>query len=141
MIVSTPIPASDPGFIDALAAAGLPTDDIGDAGRQFFRVERNGSLLGYGGFELYDEDALLRSIVVPENGRGKGHGRAVTQALFRQVAEVGGRRTFLLTAAAADFFKHLGFAQIDRIEAPTAILATRQASSICSSAALLSRDV
>ena len=39
------------------------------------------------------------------------------------------------------FFEHLGFVRTDRADAPASILATRQASSICSSAALLSREV
>lgn len=131
----------DTALIDALVAAELPVDDIADAGRSFFRVEEDGRLLGYGGFELYGEDALLRSIVVPPAKRGRGSGRVLAEALLAEIGNAGGRRAYLLTTTATAFFEHLGFARIDREIAPPAILATRQASSICASADLLTRTV
>ena len=126
---------------NALIDAELPVDDIGDTGRSFFRIERDGELVGYAGYELYGTDALIRSIVVPLSERGKGLGRVVTEALLEQVHARGGRRAYLLTTSAADFFQHLGFTPIPRSEAPQAILGTRQASSICTSAAMLSREI
>lgn len=141
MFTSTPIPAIDEGLVAALQDADLPIDDIDEAGRSFFRVEHDGRLLGYGGFELYGEDALLRSVVVPAAGRGQGHGRDVAEALLGEIGNAGGRRIFLLTTTAAAFFEHLGFRRIGREAAPLAILATRQASTICSSANLLTKAI
>lgn len=141
MFASKPVPAVDDGLVSALLAADLPTDDIGEASRSFFRVEHDGRLLGYGGFELYGEHALLRSIVVPEASRGQGHGRAVVEAMLREVDIAGGRRVYLPTTTATAFFEHLGFARIDRAVAPPSILTTRQASSICTGADLLSKAV
>jgi amino-acid N-acetyltransferase len=48
---------------------------------------------------------------------------------------------YLLTTTAAGFFEHLGFRRADRASTPEAILGTRQASSICTSAALLKRSI
>ncbi|WP_108398305.1 arsenic resistance N-acetyltransferase ArsN2 [Devosia submarina] len=141
MIATQEIPGVDPDLQAALLAGGLPIDDIEEPGRFFYRVEDQGRLIGFGGFEIYGDDALLRSIVVPEANRGKGYGRILTEAIIRQIVENGGTRAFLLTTSAADFFAHLGFRAIDRAEAPTTILATCQASSICTSAALLTRAV
>lgn len=141
MFASTPIPAIDEGLFAALQAADLPTEDIGAAGRHFFRVGHDGRLLGYGGFELYGEDALLRSIVVPKASRGQGHGRFVVEAMLREIDSAGGRRVYLLTTTAAAFFEHLGFRRIEREAAPPAILATRQASTICTSADLLTKAI
>ncbi|SMQ68377.1 Acetyltransferase (GNAT) family protein [Devosia lucknowensis] len=141
MIRSLPIPGSDGNFVAALSSAKLPVDDVGEAGRSFFRFEKDGCLLGYGGFELYDRDALLRSIVVPEESRGAGAGRMVAEGMLREIGNAGGKRVYLLTTSAATFFEHLGFVLTDRADAPATILGTRQASSICSSATLLSRDV
>jgi N-acetylglutamate synthase-like GNAT family acetyltransferase len=141
MFASTPIPAIDEGLVASLLAANLPVDDIGEPGRSFFRVERDGRLLGYGGFELYGEDALLRSVVVPVANQGRGHGRAVTEALLREIDSAGGRRVYLLTTTAAALFEHLGFRRIEREAAPPAILATRQASTICTSADLLTKAI
>ncbi|MBJ3787009.1 arsenic resistance N-acetyltransferase ArsN2 [Devosia sediminis] len=141
MISSTPIPGNDPKFLAALTAAKLPTDDVGEPDRSFFRFERGGRLLGFGGFELYGEDALLRSVVVPQESRGTGAGRTVAEGMLREISNAGGTRAYLLTTTAADFFKHLGFEVIDREDAPSAILRTRQASSICSSAPMLFRAI
>jgi N-acetylglutamate synthase-like GNAT family acetyltransferase len=141
MLASTPIPAIDEGLVASLLAADLPVDDIWDPGRSFFRVEHDGRLLGYGGFELYGEDALLRSIVVPVANRGRGHGRFVAEAVLREIDNAGGRRVYLLTTTAAAFFEHLGFRRIGREAAPPAILGTRQASTICTSADLLTKAI
>ena len=135
------IAGADPGLQATLIAAGLPIEDLGEPGGEFLCIENEEALLGYGGFELYGADALVRSIVVPPDARGKGNGRNVTEAVLRAVSAAGGRRAFLLTTTAAEFFIHLGFAPVARSDAPPAILATRQASSICSTAALLARDI
>lgn len=141
MITSVPVRATDADLQAALASAGLPLDDIEDAGRSFFRIELNGQGIGFGGFELYGEDALLRSIVVPADKRGAGAGRLVTETLLGKIASAGGKRVYLLTTTAASFFEHLGFEGVDRADAPAAILTTRQALSICTSAALLWRPI
>lgn len=141
MITATPVPATDERFVSALRQAELPTDDLAEPGRKFFRYERDQQLLGYGGFELYGDDALLRSVVVLPQSRGTGAGRYVTEAILHEIGSLGGKRAYLLTTSAAAFFEHLGFMQTDRAAAPDAILQTSQASSICSTAALLSRDI
>ena len=53
--------------------------------------------MGYGGYELYGEDVLLRSVVVLPAMRGKGLGRALTESLLARAGEAGARRAFLLT--------------------------------------------
>jgi N-acetylglutamate synthase-like GNAT family acetyltransferase len=65
----------------------------------------------------------------------------VTEAVLREIVNVGGKRVFLLTTGASAFFEHLGFALTDRSSAPPSILGTRQASSICATAAMLSRTL
>jgi N-acetylglutamate synthase-like GNAT family acetyltransferase len=141
MLSSRPIRADNPALAKALTEARLPTDDLGEAGRSFFRIELSGQLLGYGGFELYGRDALLRSIVVPAANRGQGHGRAVAEAMLREIRNAGGRQVYLLTTTASGFFEHLGFVRIDRADAPASILTTRQAASICASADLLAKAI
>lgn len=51
----------------------------------------------------------------------------------------GARDAWLLTTTAEDFFRHLGFTRVDRSTAPPTILATRQATILCTTAALLTR--
>jgi N-acetylglutamate synthase-like GNAT family acetyltransferase len=136
-----PVAGSDGGLKEALVAASLPIDDITEGGRRFFRFDRDGTVVGYGGFEPLGSYALLRSLVVLPEARGQGNGRAVTEAVAEKAREAGCSEAYLLTATATEFFEHLGFERMARVDAPQTILATRQASSICSSAAVLTRTL
>lgn len=136
-----PISGHDVGLRDALIAADLPIDDLADAGRRFFRFDDAGIVVGYGGFEPHGDFALIRSVVVLPSLRGTGTGRRITEALITGAGKQDAREAFLLTTTAADFFKQLGFEVIDREDAPSAILGTRQACSICSSAPMLHRVI
>ncbi|TNC67249.1 GNAT family N-acetyltransferase [Rubellimicrobium roseum] len=129
-------------FVGALAAEGLPTDDLTEPGRIFVRVRLDDRPIGYGGYEVFGEDALLRSLVVLPGLRGRGLGRQVTEAVLREAAGAGARRAWLLTTTAAPFFERLGFVGIARADAPESIRSTRQAASLCpSSAALMTRSL
>ncbi|MFS2179362.1 arsenic resistance N-acetyltransferase ArsN2 [Rhizobium pisi] len=121
----------------ALAGAGLPVDDLTDAGRSFYRFSRGGQMVGFGGLELYGETALLRSIVVLSDQRGFGFGHAITLSLLDQAHKKGAAAAYVLTESAAPFFQSLGFLPIARDEAPSAILTTRQAASLCPASATL----
>jgi N-acetylglutamate synthase-like GNAT family acetyltransferase len=135
------IPADAPQLSAALEAAELPTEDLREDGRRFFAIEDDGRTVGYGGFEIYGPDVLLRSVVVLPELRGRGYGRAVTEAVLTEAAKAGGRNAFLLTTTAEDFFEHEGFGRIERSGAPASILATKQATTICSTASLLARPI
>jgi N-acetylglutamate synthase-like GNAT family acetyltransferase len=136
-----PVPADAPELHAALVEADLPIEDLLEGGRTFLRFEQDGEAVGYAGYELYGEDVLLRSVVVLPAMRGKGLGRALAESLIARAAEAGARRAFLLTTSAEDFFTRAGFARIERSAAPPAILQTRQAASICTTAPLLTRAI
>ena len=126
----------------ALASSHLPVDDLCEAGRSFFRLVEGGQTVGFGGFELYGDHVLLRSIVVLPHMRGKGQGKAATELLVSKARDAGGRTAYLLTTDAAPFFERVGFVTIERGNAPADILATKQAASLCpSTAALLARTI
>lgn len=140
MLTATPVAADDTGLRDALTSSDLPTEDLNEPGRAFFRFERAGDAVGFGGFELYGADALLRSVVVLPDHRGNGLGTDMSRQLIALARQAGAQRVYLLTTTAAAFFTRLGFEPVDRIDAPPAILSTRQATTICSTAAMLSRS-
>jgi len=134
----TPISGSDPAFMAALTGEGLPVDDLAEAGRCFFAYRSlGGALLGFGGYELFGSDALLRSIVVTMEARKKSIGRNLVPLLAYRALRAGARRAFLLTLTAADFFAKTGYKKIERADAPAAILASRQAASLCPATAVL----
>lgn len=55
-----------------LAGAGLPTSDLDEPDRHFFRFEDDAGIAGYGGIEGNGPDRLLRSLVVRPDRRGGG---------------------------------------------------------------------
>lgn len=137
-----PITGTEPDFRAALAAEGLPVDDLGEGGRTFFRIVDGPETVGFGGFELYGANMLLRSLVIHPDRRRHGDGQAATSMLLGKAYAAGARQAYLLTTSAASFFERLGFARIDRTDAPAAILQTRQAAGLCpSSAALMGREL
>jgi N-acetylglutamate synthase-like GNAT family acetyltransferase len=127
----------------ALESAGLPIHDVTAPGRCFYRFEApSGAVVGYGGFEIYEAEVLLRSIVVLPYFRGIGFGRRAVHNLIEVAREKGARRAYLLTTSAVGFFERFGFNRIERNEAPSSILNSEQATTVCpSSAALLMKNL
>lgn len=124
-----------------LEVAGLPTDDLDELGRLFFRLSDDEGLIGYIGLEGEGPDRLLRSLVVMRGRRGQGHGRDLVRRL-EAVCDGAVARLHLLTTGAAPFFRSLGYLDTDRGQAPPAIASTAQFSSLCpSSATYLVRDL
>lgn len=131
-----PIPGSDPELKLALSASGLPTEDLEDAGRSFFRaVSSDSGTVGYAGIEVCGDAVLLRSMVILPEHRGKALGKSLTRETLKAVNVYSA--VFLATTSAAPFFETLGFAVIERADVPPAVLATRQLSGICPASATI----
>ncbi|MCU6453418.1 arsenic resistance N-acetyltransferase ArsN2 [Sphingomonas sp. A2-49] len=128
----------DPGELAGLAwcldAANLPSADLADPGRLFFRFEAD-SLVGYGGLEGEGADRLLRSIVILADRRGHGVGRTLVTTLEQQARNRGVERLHLLTTTAASFFRALGYTDADRGAAPRAVAAPREFTALCPASA------
>ncbi|MFP5076412.1 arsenic resistance N-acetyltransferase ArsN2 [Rhizobium sp. YIM 134829] len=133
----TPIDPAAADLRAALSAARLPVDDLAEPGRHFHRFDDDGGTIGFGGLELHGTVALLRSVVVLPERRGQGHGQAVVSALRTEASRLGVSELYLLTKGAAPFFERLGFARVDRAEAPAAIRQSRQAQHLCPASASL----
>ena len=121
----------------ALHAAALPDDDLDVEGVTLYAFAQGDGVVGYGGLELYGENALVRSIMVDAGRRRHGVGRRIVEHLLMNATRGGVRRAFLLTTDARAYFEGLGFAEIDRKCAPPEILATRQAAGLCPASAVL----
>jgi amino-acid N-acetyltransferase len=123
----------------ALAAEGLPADDICCAYNRFYALEERGEVLGYAGLERRDGAALLRSVVVPPERRGAGIGRRLVEGTLDKAAALGHREVHLLTTSAAGYFERLGFERVARSSAPAGIAASAQFTNLCPSSAVLMR--
>ncbi|AVH43669.1 arsenic resistance N-acetyltransferase ArsN2 [Agrobacterium sp. 16-172Ci] len=131
-----PVTGSDLELKLALSASGLPTEDLEDTGRSFFRaVSSDGGTVGYAGIEACGDDVLLRSIVILPEHRGKAFGTSLTRETLKAVKV--NSAVFLATTSAAPFFESLGFAVVERADVPPAVLATRQLSGICPASATI----
>jgi len=137
-----PVSGHDQDLQATLQAAGLPIDDLERGGRMFFRFADQGQTVGFGGLEPYGDCALLRSVVVIPEQRGRGYGEAIARQMLDQAARDGARAVYLLTETATAFFEYLSFVKVDRATAPAAILQTRQAASLCpASAGLFAKTI
>jgi amino-acid N-acetyltransferase len=126
-----------------LQTQGLPVSDISaERLEHFFFVGSDGSPTGLVGLELYGTDALLRSLVVAENVRGKGLGSTLLNHAEQYAASKGVRSIYLLTTTAEAFFKRLGYERIERSNAPTSIEQTREFADLCpASSALMLKSI
>jgi amino-acid N-acetyltransferase len=120
----------------ALARAELPSEDIEEPGRLFWRFETSEEVpVGFGGLEVHGEDALLRSLVTLPPVRGRGVGAAMVAGIEFEARLHGCRSLWLITTTAADFFAKLGFARCERAVVPAAIRETAQFSTLCPASA------
>jgi amino-acid N-acetyltransferase len=120
---------------ESLSQAGLPYDDVSEPGRQFYHFDVDGKWVAYGGLEGTGPDLLLRSMVVCEEHRGEGLGKAVLSELEQYAVSQGAARLHLLTQSAVNFFAANGYELLDRDEAPVAITQTAQFKHLCPSSA------
>jgi len=113
---------------------GLPTEDIDDHVKLLALVGEDG-IIGTGGLEYCEDNALMRSICVKPAYRGLGFGRVITMQLESLVMEKNIGNIFLLTTTAKDYFQKLGYELVERNDVPLAIKNTSEFSVTCPSSA------
>lgn len=92
--------------------------DIYAAIRDFYVYEEDGRILGIGALAICWEDlAEVRSLAVIPGQQGKGIGRNIVENCLIEARELGIKKVFALTYE-PDFFKKLGFHDIDKSELP-----------------------
>lgn len=88
----------------------MPLFSAGDFIDTFWVAEDGEGTAGCIGLEVYDEAALLRSIVSAPRLRGTGLGGALTHRVLAEAERLGAKRVYLFTMNAAPFFTRMGFA-------------------------------
>lgn len=104
-------------------------------GRFHVAFERE-KLCGCVGLELYDADALLRSVAVAKGARTRGLGRALVDIAERDATALGVSHLFLLTTSAAHYFAMLGYQPFARNAAPSSLRSSSQFSALCPTSAV-----
>lgn len=126
-----------PAIVALLDACDLPTDDLASANRQNFElaVDAAGRIVGVAGFDRTANDALLRSLAVAPDWRGRRLGEQLVSRREAAARAAAVSRLYLLTTTAADFFRRQGYLDVKRAEVPAAIAAHAQFRSLCPASA------
>jgi amino-acid N-acetyltransferase len=109
------------GLAAALAKAGLSTEDLQSEQPLFWRFENDDGPLGFGGLEIFGDQALMRSVVTLPPMRNRGIGSYIVELLETEARIRGCRAVWLSTHSAGDFFLRLGYRRCERTEAPAPI--------------------
>ncbi len=119
-----------------LKTANLMTEDIDLDTHQLYGEFKDNSLAAVAALEVYDNNALLRSVAVDRKYKNAGYGKLIVKNVEAMAFQNGISQVYLLTETAAKFFNKLGYLQIDRISVPNVILETTQFAELCPQSAV-----
>ena len=141
----SPATGADLGALQRLLGqCELPAEDLTPAHLAGFILGREDDrLVGSVGLEPLGGDvALLRSLAVAPDRRGRGLGRALWERAQELARARGFARLYLLTTTAEALFAAWGFRRLQREQAPRAVQTTSQFSAMCpTSAAVMVLDL
>ncbi|NPV70230.1 MAG: GNAT family N-acetyltransferase [Firmicutes bacterium] len=132
LTLSPATPSDLDSVVGLVRSAGLPTDGIAE-NLQHFKVARDpaGRLAGVAGAEIYGDQALLRSVCIAPEYRGKALGSRLTGAIMDYVRDAGCKEVYLLTTTAAGYFARKGFARVDRSAVSGPVLKSVEFATAC----------
>ncbi len=122
-----------------LEAAGLPAADVETGAQEYLLLEEGTRLVGTVGLEVVGDDALIRSLAVAPDRRGRGLAAALTKEAVEIARARGVRTLYLLTTTAESYAARNGFERIPRAEVPPRIAALPQLEALCPSTAVCMR--
>jgi amino-acid N-acetyltransferase len=122
-----------------LKSDALPLEDVTDHFEHYLVAREAARVVGAVGLEIYGLDALLRSLVVCTDRRGRGVGHQLVDHMLSYARERGVRTVYLLTTTAAAFFERLEFERCDRSSVPASIAETSEFASTCPASAVCMR--
>jgi amino-acid N-acetyltransferase len=126
-----------------LEHCGLPTQDLkADHLGHFVLCRSGGRIAGTVGLELLGDLALLRSLAVAPELRGRRIGHELWHRALAAARRLNIRQLYLLTTTAEGLFVRWGFRRLPRESVPEVVRQTSEYSGVCpSTAAVMARDV
>ena len=118
-----------------LQKCGLPFEDCNEHLNNFYGITSGDRLCAIGALQIFGSVALLRSVAVHPDERGKGLAGLITRYLLGLARSEGITELYLLTESAEGYFARFEFCPVDRGTVPEAIKSTRQFTSLCPSSA------
>src|SRR4030088_1518625 len=122
--------------INLLVKNNLPVEDL-DESKTLFALIKNESIIGTGSLEFFGDSALVRSVSIKAEERGKGLGKTINRYLEKIARENGARFLYLLTTTAKEFFTKEGYEVITRENVPGTIKNSSEFSTVCPSSAVV----
>jgi amino-acid N-acetyltransferase len=114
-----------------LRESRLPTEGLVTDVDHLYVLEVGGRVRGAVGFETYQADALLRSLVVDRSLRGSGHGRTLLRLALHEAQKAGVRNVYGLTTTIPDWLSRLGFKEIKKEEIPPSVHHSQELRGAC----------
>jgi amino-acid N-acetyltransferase len=131
-----------PAIQTLLTVCHLPADAIELLTDKFVVAKVDSRLVGTVALEPCGRSALLRSLAVAPDHRGRSLGRSLSMRMVSHARLLGVERLYLLTTDAERYFATLGFKRSERSEAPAQIQTTSEFRSLCpKSAVCMVRDI
>ena len=121
---------------DMLTTSGLPLAGLEQTA---LWVLATPGVKGVVGYERYDEAALLRSLAVVPESRGRGYAGALLTQLWPRLADTDITTVYALTTTIPNWLLHLGFEEITRAALPDALAASEQLRGACPGSARVFR--
>lgn len=129
-------PGELPALLALLDACALPVADLTAGHLPEFLICLDGDRpIAAGGLEFFGEAILLRSLAVAAEHRRRGLAARLVAALEQRARSAGGRRIYLLTSGASDYFSGRGFCPLARSVVPPSLAASPQFRSLCPASA------
>lgn len=132
-------PADLAGCRGLVDACGLPLGGLEHGFPGGYVVAADMILMGCAGVELYDVAGLLRSVAVAREARGRGLGEQLTRDRIAYARAMRLESLWLLTTTAPAYFSRLGFAPIDRADAPMSLQCSAEFAEVCPASATCMR--
>jgi arsenite methyltransferase len=104
-----------------LAAVSLPGFGVRESISNFLVARAGSKVLGCAGLELYGEAALLRSLAVLPEQRGRGLGGRLAREILKRAQRLGAREAVLLTTTVQAMAASMGFQAVSRESVPEAV--------------------
>jgi amino-acid N-acetyltransferase len=128
-------PGDWPRVTHLLRESGLPLDGLEDHLEATIVARDATTILGCAALEVYGTDALLRSVAVAAEHRGKGLGEALTAAAIALARRRKVHAIYLLTETAARFFPRFGFEETTREAVPARVKESAEFTTACPASA------
>src|SRR3989475_11175482 len=106
--------ADPPTLLELLGQSALPTAGLADHLDTTLVAHEAGHVVGSAALELYGTTALLRSVAVAPELRGRGLGQELTRHALALARRRNIRTVYLLTETAGGVFPRFGFRAIPR---------------------------